>query len=190
VKAKRVVVAPRLRDLVWAKDQTLGVGGVTTARDSLRAFFPDGIAIRTASPTFRWRPIAGVERYIVKVYDDADPARRFDPVAESGPIVGTRWTPEKPLLRRRVYTWQVTASDDPGVGVKRAQGKFRVLALSEVNELKAAERVRPRSHLAMGVLYARLGLLDEAEGEFRAAMPQSEVAKELLRDLRKQVESR
>jgi hypothetical protein len=190
VKAKRVVVAPELRDLVRAKDQTLDVEGVATARDSLRALFPDGIVIRTASPTFRWRPIAGVERYIVKVYDDAEPARRYDPVAESGPIVGTKWTLEKPLPRRRIYTWQVTASDDPGAGARRAQGKFRVLALSEVNELKAAERVRPRSHLAMGVLYARLGLLDEAEGEFRAAIPQSEVAKELLRDLKKRVKSR
>ena len=54
-------------------------------------------------------------------------------------------------------------------------------------EVDAAQRAAGDSRLALGVIYARAGLLDEAEREFRALLeenPASATAQKLLRDVR------
>jgi hypothetical protein len=54
------------------------------------------------------------------------------------------------------------------------------------NELRRLEEAAPESHLARGVLYARAGLVAEAEAEFRKLVtlnPRSPVARKLLRSV-------
>jgi hypothetical protein len=67
------------------------------------------------------------------------------------------------------------------------EAKFAVLGQDEAEELERARLSVPDSHLTLGVLYARAGLLDEAEREFRLlveANPKSPAASKLLRSLR------
>jgi hypothetical protein len=68
------------------------------------------------------------------------------------------------------------------------RAKFRVLEVSADEELRRLEASVPESHLARGVLYARAGLVEEAEAEFRklaALNPRSPVARKLLRSVRR-----
>jgi hypothetical protein len=63
-----------------------------------------------------------------------------------------------------------------------------VLEQSKAGELERMRRAYPNSHLVLGTLYAKAGLLAEAEREFRAlvaANPQSPIAQKLLRDVRR-----
>jgi hypothetical protein len=67
------------------------------------------------------------------------------------------------------------------------EARFKVLGRAGLEELSAAERAGSSSHLLRGVLYARAGLLDEAEREFSALLrdnPHSPVARKLLRNVR------
>jgi hypothetical protein len=61
--------------------------------------------------------------------------------------------------------------------------KFRILDQAKADELKQAQRIYAGSHLTLGVLYARYGLLDEAERELLALRidnPDSAIALRLL----------
>jgi hypothetical protein len=65
--------------------------------------------------------------------------------------------------------------------------QFKVLEEAQAEELKQARQSHPRSHLLLGALYARAGLFDDAEREFRALVqknPRSRLAQKLLRDVR------
>lgn len=154
-----------------------------------RAFLllnPVGKVIESAVPTFSWEPLAGSSSYTVTVVD-----AQLNEVASSGPLTKTEWRPAAPLKRGSVYSWQVTALKD-GEAVTSPvmpapQAKFLILDRASSNELKRVRNVAPRYHLGLGVLYARAGLLDEAEREFRAQLkfdPRSDTAKKLLQSLR------
>lgn len=143
---------------------------------------PVGAVALDERPTLRWHPLAGASSYRVSVLD-AD----FNPVAESEQLSATEWRVSRPLKRGAVYTWQVTAYKE-GEEVKSPVppapvARFKVLEQRRHDELEQARVASGNSHLAMGVLYAREGLTDEAEREFRGlvkANPQSRVAKRLL----------
>lgn len=148
--------------------------------------YPVGNVVASPRPRFAWQPLVGAERYVIDVYDES-----FNKVVTSGNVSGTEWTPASDLKRGAVYSWEVTAYTADGPSRAPAppapQARFRVLDESRAGELKRAEHAAPRSHLALGVLYARAGLLDEAEREFQlltAANPRSAVARRLLRDVR------
>jgi hypothetical protein len=112
----------------------------------------------------------------------------------SGALSGAEWTPPAgALAHARAYVWQVTASRGSDAITAPAQDApeacFEVLEDREARELDAAQRVAGDSHLALGVTYARAGLLEEAEREFRLLLeenPASATAQKLLRDLRAQ----
>lgn len=145
---------------------------------------PRGKVVEDARPTFRWRGTAGATSYTVKVFD-----QDFNLVAQSSPLAANAWRPAKPLARGTIYSWQVTALKD-GQEVKAPrppapEAKFKVLNAAAATELRQARQGQPNSHLALGVLYARAGLLDEAEREMQTllrANPQSELARKLLAD--------
>jgi hypothetical protein len=112
-------------------------------------------------------------------------------VAGSGelPPSVTEWTPRTPLLPGKVYTWVVTAkvngSDILAPAASQPEMKFKVLSAEALSDLTAL-RGSTRSHLALGVFYARAGMLEEAEREFLALArqnPQSPVALKLLRSI-------
>lgn len=147
---------------------------------------PVGKVLETASPTFRWEPLAGASSYVVTVVGD-----QLNEVAESGPLTKTEWRLRTPLARGSVYSWQVTALKEgqaiTSPVMPAPQAKFMILDRARSEELRRVRNAAPRYHLGLGVLYARAGLLDEAEREFLALMksnPRSDVARKLLQSVR------
>jgi anti-sigma factor RsiW len=147
---------------------------------------PVGTVVREDRPTLEWQPLGGAESYTVMV-SDSD----LNAVATSPPLKETRWVLPRPLARGGTYVWQVTAMRAGAAVTSPAppapEARFKVLSQAGLDELSAAERAGPSSHLLRGVLSARAGLLDEAEREFQALLqknPRSPVARKLLRNLR------
>jgi hypothetical protein len=174
------VEAPALLASVSGGAETLRGGGGQGV--SFPVLSPVGTAVITDRPTFRWRPLSGASSYVVSVYD-----RNFRKVAASAPQAGTEWTVARPLTRGQVYSWHVSASREGQELTSPEQpapeAKFVVLDAARAEELARARRVYKGSHLTMGTLYARAGLLDEAERELQSALsenPGSKVALRLL----------
>jgi hypothetical protein len=147
---------------------------------------PVGTVVRKDRPTLEWQPLDGADSYTITV-SDSD----LNAVATSPPLKDTRWTLPRPLARGGTYIWQVTAmragESVTAPAPPAPEARFKVLSQAGLEELSAAETSDPTSHLLRGVLYARAGLLDEAEREFQAlrqSNPRSPVARKLLRNLR------
>jgi hypothetical protein len=143
---------------------------------------PAGKVLMTDRPTFRWSSMGGAANYVVEVYDG-----QFNLVLSSPQLTNNSWTVQQSLARGRVYSWQVKAIKDgqefTSPRPPAPQANFRVLDQAKANELMKAKRAYPSSHLALGLLYAEAGLLDEAERELRLlqkANPGSEIARRLL----------
>jgi hypothetical protein len=177
---QRVKIPTEIASLVSGTGTLMGADGDQASYGLLQ---PLGTAVRSDRPAFRWREVPGAGNYEVNIYRAG-----FNEVATSGPLNKTAWTPNAPLERGQVYTWQVVAVIDdkqvvlPPPAAPRA--KFKILDQSAFAELERVQRAASNSHLAMGVIYARNGLLDESRREFQAlvaANPTSEVAKKLLR---------
>jgi hypothetical protein len=137
-------------------------------------------------PVFRWQPVDRAASYIVSIYSDDGRV-----AAHSEPLTVTEWRPSANLERGRTYTWQVRATVDSSEVVlpppAAPDGKFKILAASKVPEWDRARQTYAGSHLMQGIIYARLGLLDDAERQFReltSANPGSEAPRKLLRDLK------
>lgn len=138
--------------------------------------------VRTEQPTFRWRPLAGAQSYIVTV-TDAD----LNVVATSPPLNTTEWRISNRLKDGVVYSWQVTALKD-GASITSPvlpapQAKFKVIDRATSETLQQVERAYPDSHLTLGVLYGEAGLLDEAEQQLRELVrsnPRARIAIKLL----------
>lgn len=151
---------------------------------------PIGTAVSSVQPTFRWQALAGASSYRVTV-TDAD----FNVIAQS-PLVSSAssfltWTIGEALERGRVYVWTVTAIKDGKELISPVppapEARFKVLEKDRVDEVVAARKAHPDSHLVAGLAYAQAGLLDEAEREFQLlarANPASEVARKLLRSVK------
>ena len=144
---------------------------------------PVGVVVGNNRPTLRWLPLDGAASYTVSVFDS-----NFNRVAKSSPQSATKWTTPVSLQPGKIYSWEVMALRDnqeirsPVAPAPRAQ--FKIVEAGHLNEIASVRNERPRSHLALGVLYARAGLLAEAEREFHALLndnPESKVAKRLLR---------
>jgi predicted anti-sigma-YlaC factor YlaD len=174
------IEAPALLASVSGGAETLRGGGGQGV--SFPVLGPVGTAVITDRPTFRWRALSGASSYVVSVFD-----RDFRKVAASAPQADTEWTVALPLARGQVYSWHVSASWEGREVTSPEQpapeAKFVVLDGAKAEELSRAGQVYKDSHLTMGTLYARAGLLDEAERELQSALrenPGSKVARKLL----------
>jgi hypothetical protein len=143
---------------------------------------PVGTAVLTDRPTLRWQRLEGASGYTVAVYDSS-----FNPVASSPLLVGAEWTLPQALQRGLVYSWQVTANKDGKLVSSPTspapEAKFLVIDQASANGMGQAEQRYANSHLVLGVLFARAGLLDDAERELRVlvkANPRSGVARKLV----------
>jgi hypothetical protein len=154
----------------------------TAREDTFGLLGPTGTVIATDRPNLRWQALPGATSYTVSVFD-AD----FNRVTRSTPQTATQWT--TPALRRgMIYSWEVVAVRDgqevrsPVAPEPRAQ--FKVLEEEKLRELANLKKHRPISHLALGLTYARFGLLAEAEGQLQILArenPNSPVTTRLLR---------
>jgi hypothetical protein len=156
-----------------------------TARENTFGLLgPSGTVIATDRPNLRWQALAGATSYTVSVFD-AD----FNRVTRSAPQAATHWTSTR-LGRGMIYSWEVVAVRNgqevrsPVAPSPRAQ--FKILEAEKLAELTNLKKHSPISHLALGLTYARFGLLNEAEGQLQVLAkenPDSPVAKRLLRTI-------
>jgi hypothetical protein len=125
------------------------------------SIYPVQRVIADQTPTLQWSPAKGATTYRIEIGD-----ANFRQVAKSEDLPRTvhSWKPSTPLRRGGIYTWTVRAIDGDGDSLT-SQAKFKILPDEKINEL-AQLRVT-RSHLGLGVFYAREGMLEEAERELQ-----------------------
>lgn len=175
------VAVPDLSELIGVKGRLMG----TSDESAFSLMNPIGTVTRHTRPTLRWRPLTGATSYTVAVLDGS-----YNVVTTSPPLTTTSWTPTIELDRGRVYSWQVTSLKDGKPHLSPAatepEARFKVLDKAIVDELISVEKTG-NSHLVRGTMYARAGLLDDAEKELRAllaANSNSQIARELLQSVR------
>jgi hypothetical protein len=108
-------------------------------------------------------------------------------VAASGTLAATEWRPIRPLERGSIYSWQVTARSGSKKVVAPVppapEAWLKVLDQDTAEKLAHVKQAYPHSHLALGILDAKAGLVDEAEREFHALRitnPKSPIVESLL----------
>jgi hypothetical protein len=148
---------------------------------------PAGKVMLTDRPTLKWTRLGGAEGYVVEIYD-----AQFKLVSSSPSLTEISWTAPN-LARGQVYSWQVKAISGGQEFIAplptAPQAKFRILDQAAAAEIARARRDYASSHLLLGLLYARSGLLAEAEQEFHALQkanpdsPGSEIARKLMASL-------
>jgi hypothetical protein len=141
---------------------------------------PAGKVLLASRPAFKWTRLVGAEGYVVEVYD-----AQFNLVSSSPLLTGLSWTAPQ-LARGQVYSWQVKAVKGGQEFIANSppapDAKFRILDQVAAAEIALARRDYASSHLLLGLLYARAGLLDEAKREFRSlqnANPDSDAPRKL-----------
>lgn len=180
VLTTKTLSKPEVLDKLTAPSITLM--DPTARENSFRLLAPSGTVIATDHPNLRWQALAGATSYTVSVFD-AD----FNRVTSSAPQAATQWTSTR-LRRGMIYSWEVVAVRNgqevrsPVAPTPRAQ--FKILEADKLHELTNLKKHSPISHLALGLTYARFGLLAEAEGQLQILArenPNSPVATRLLR---------
>lgn len=178
LKDARVKTPSILGELAGRRGQLLGPSDAP----SFAVLQPAGEIVESQRPTFRWRRLEGAESYIVRVYDS-----RLSVVATSDPRQTTAWSLPVPLARGHVYGWNVTANkagrEITSPSPPAPEARFRVISGAELGAINQARRDHKDSHLILGLLYARSGLIADAEREMALlaqANPDSQVVKKLL----------
>jgi hypothetical protein len=167
----------------------MGRGGLTF--DLMQ---PIGTVISTDQPVFSWKALPGALDYVVTVVEYGS-----DEVATSQPVRGTTWKIASDsvasgtgrLDRDKKFLWQVKARlQNDEVLATAAAGKpslFRVLGASDFDRLRQIGN-GTKSHLVLGLAYSRLGLLNEAENEFRVLQGENP-GNVTVEELRKSIET-
>lgn len=162
----------------------VSVRAPTGNEERIRIAYPANSVILENQPTLRWHVSKTAESYRVVIADET-----FRQIAESEdlPATSRNWTPPTQLKRGAIYTWTIRAVNKAGEpSALTSQGKFKVLGDDEVRQLNRL-KYGSQSHLALGLFYAREGMIAEAEREFGILMkqnPDSSVAKRLLTNVR------
>jgi hypothetical protein len=135
--------------------------------ESFNLFEPVGKALLSDRPTLKWEPVPGAERYIVFVRGIGS-----DFQIESEPTAETQWTTTTALPRGHTYSWAVEAVKEGrrlhAPAAEAPAAHFKILERSKSDELARGKRASGGSHLVMAALYAKYGLLAEAEAELQA----------------------
>jgi len=163
-----------------------GLRGNDDVPQGFRLLYPVRTVVTQARPVFRWESLPGVSSYRVYVLDqDGNQVSQ----SQELPPTQTQWEPPASLRRGRIFSWVVTALVDGKKVVSPSASapeiKFAVLSTADSQELSRLKK--SNSHLALGVFYGRVGLLNEAEREFEGLVelnPQSELSRKLLQSVR------
>jgi len=118
--------------------------------------YPFSEVIAETQPTLTWKAF-GDSSYSVSLLDS-----RHNLVSRRGNLKDTHWSPPSPLVRDRVYSWEVESAG------QKHRGTFRVLSEKQRQELEQVRAAHGNSHLVMGAVSAELGLLTPARREFEA----------------------
>ncbi len=166
--------------------QQSGLRGDGNNGKAFKLLYPLRRVVTEDKPTFNWESLSGVTSYRVYVLD-----ANGDQVAQSEelPPTQTQWKPPSPLRRGQIFSWVVTALVDGkeivSPSASTPEVKFAILSGNDLIEL--IQLKKSDSHLALGVFYARVGLVTEAEREFQKLIqlnPQSELPRKLLHSIR------
>lgn len=153
---------------------------------------PVRTVVLSPQPELTWKPMAGADRYEVSLTDvtEATAPRPVQaaPLATTSPTV----TPTAPLLRGHKYEWEVkafAAGKPLGFGPQKPDGaaRFRVMDQQQADALPDNVRKASGSPLLLGIVYAREGLLEEAQRELERvekSNPQSPVARRIAESVR------
>lgn len=181
VAQKRIERGEALADLAANGGVLLGAAGEVTRGKLLQ---PLTTVVESQRPVFRWQPVAGAT-YRVSVYDTG-----YNVVAQSVSLAANEWQPPMPLLRGARFSWQITVRQRGATFTvpmpPAPEARFRVLGEQAEAEISQARGAADGSHLILGILYARAGLLDQAEQELSALRmqnPSSEDVASLLGSL-------
>lgn len=160
--------------------------GSPAGEQSFKLLSPAQTVIANVRPILKWEAMPGATNYRVYVGDASS-----HEVARSGelPSSTTAWTPQVSLPRGKVYSWSVIATvngnEVAAPAASAPEMKFKVLSNESFHELMNIQS-GTRSHLVLGIFYARAGMLDEAERELRLLVelnPSSPLALKLLRSV-------
>ena len=180
--AQQIEIAPEVKKLSRRSATLMGEAEHPAA---IKLQTPVGTFVNDTRPTFHWQALPQAENYSVQVLDV-----NFNVVATSPALSQTHWRVTTPLNRGQEYLWQVTAEVEgkrvTSAAASAPEAHFKILSADNARALQKSVQSHD-SHLLRGTLYARAGLLDEAEREFQAlrqANPQSTVARKLLLNLR------
>ena len=163
-----------------------GLRGTDNGRQQFGLLYPVRRVVMEDRPLFRWESLSGVSSYRVYVLD-----ANGNQVSESDelPPTRTQWKAPAPLRRGQIFSWMVIAVVEGKKVVSPSAStpevKFAVLSTQNFQELTSLRKFN--SHLALGVSYARAGLVNEAEREFQSLVklnPQSELPRKLLQSVR------
>jgi hypothetical protein len=173
---------PSILNELGGKDAGLR-GSTNNTRFKLIA--PSRTVIVSDRPSFKWENTPGASSYQVYVAD-----RDGNVVAKSNELQPeqTEWKLTQALKRNEIYSWTVVAVIDGkevvSPGPSAPEMKFQVLSVRDVQQLHRVKKTR--SHLALGVFYANVGLTLEAQQEFRKLVqlnPKSRLANNLLQSI-------
>jgi len=181
--SEQIVLSDVLRRL---SGEQSSLRGNDDGPQSFRLLYPVRRVVTEARPVFRWESLPGVSSYRVYVLDqDGNQVSQ----SEELPPTQTQWETPASLHRGQIFSWVVTALEDGKKVVSPSalapEIKFAVLSTADFQELNHLKK--SNSHLALGVFYARVGLLNEAEREFEGLVelnPQSELPRKLLQSVR------
>ena len=184
----QVLLSERLERPAVLKElggQQSNLRGSKTAQP-FKLIFPLRTVIVSNRPALKWEKASAASSYRVYVNDQAG-----QEVARSDKLLPerTEWILPKPLKRGEIFAWTVIAVVDGkeivSPGPSASEMKFQVLSTSSLQQVIQLKKTR--LHLALGVFYTKLGMIDAAEREFQELVrlnPNDKVAKKLLRSVR------
>ena len=180
--SEQVEPADVLRNL---SGEQSGLRGNDNGEQEFKLLYPVRNVVIEDRPVFRWESLPGVSSYQVYVLDAN--GKQVDQ-SEDLPPNRIQWKASARLHRGQIFSWVVMAVVDGKKVVSPSASapevKFAVLSTANFQEL--ARLRKSNSHLALGVFFARVGLLDQAEREFQNLIklnPESELPKKLLQSV-------
>jgi hypothetical protein len=163
-------------------EKETGLRGANNAAP-FRLLAPSKVVIITDQPTLKWEKVPAAKSYRVYLSDVSGHALNKSEELLSDT---TEWKVTKAIMRGKIYVWTVVAVIDGkevvSPGPAAPDMKFYVLSLKDLKQWKKLKKTR--SHLALGVFYAKAGLTTDAHRELKELVrlnPKSNVARTLLR---------
>lgn len=159
----------------------------SNSRQPFKLISPARSVIVSNRPTFKWESMPAASAYTIYITDsNGQLVARSDQLA----IDRREWRVPNSLKRGQIYSWTVTALVDgkevTAPGPSAPEMKFQVLSAADLGQLNRLKQVR--SDLALGIFYAKVGLIAEAEREFQTVVRQNPSAP-IVERLLKQIQS-